>query len=119
MRLYPLLLALALTSCSLWSGIGDMRCEYLEEPVCIDRPDPRLSWSSRSDYAYARVVVASSRRLLRKPDVWDSGQIAGDRAHLDSVLVPFRKYYWKVETTDVDGKHRRVSPVGHFFFFFF
>ena len=114
MRLSPLLLALVLTSCSLWSGIGDMRCEYLEEPVCIDRPDPRLSWSSRSDYAYARVVVASSRRLLRKPDVWDSGQIAGDRAHLDSVLVPFRKYYWKVETTDVDGKHRRVSPVGHF-----
>lgn len=114
MRLSPLVLLIALSSCSLWSGISDMRCEYLEDPWCIDRPDPRLSWTSGADYASARVVVASSRRLLKNPDVWTSGRIAGNKAHLDSVLVPFHSYYWQVETVDADGKHRKVSPVGRF-----
>ena len=114
MRFRPLILALALSSCSLWNGIGDMRCEYLEEPSCIDRPDPRLVWSSRHDYAEARVSVASSRRLLKNPDVWDSGETAASKVRLDSVLVPFHKYYWRVETFDADGKHRRVSPVAQF-----
>ncbi|MBR6053837.1 MAG: hypothetical protein IKP46_00700 [Bacteroidales bacterium] len=114
MRFRPLLLALALSSCSLWSGIGDMRCEYLEEPSCIDRPDPRLVWSSKHDYATARVSVASSRRLLKNPDVWDSGETAATKVRLDSVLVPFHKYYWRVETFDADGKRSRVSPVARF-----
>lgn len=114
MRFRPLILALALSSCSLWNGIGDMRCEYLEEPFCIDRPDPRLVWSSRHDYAVARVSVASSRRLLKNPDVWASGETAASKVRLDSVLVPFHKYYWRVETFDADGKHRRVSPVAQF-----
>ena len=114
MKLSPLVLLLALSSCSLWSGIGDMRCEYLEEPGCIDRPDPRLSWNSKSDYATAHVAVASSRKLLDSPDVWGSGDISGAKAHLDSVLVPFHNYFWRVETFDADGKHRKVSPVGRF-----
>ena len=114
MKLSPLVLVLALTSCSLWSGIGDMRCEYLDSPYCIDRPDPRLSWTGDDDYASARVVVASSRRLLKNPDVWESGTLAGSKAHLDSVLVPFHNYFWQVETFDADGKHRKVSPVGRF-----
>lgn len=114
MKLSPLVLLLALTSCSLWSGISDMRCEYLEDPYCIDRPDPRLSWTSAHDYATAHVVVASSRKLLKNPDVWDSGKSSVSKVHLDSVLVPFHNYFWRVETFDADGKHRRVSPVGRF-----
>lgn len=89
----------------------ELRTEYLENPVGIDRESPRLYWKLDADHRGAaqsayRVLVASSEDRLREgeADVWDSGRVAsGQSAH-----VPFqgrklesgKRYYWKVRTWD-------------------
>ena len=61
---------------------GNLRCEYRADPLGIDVPQPRLSWTLQADRrgdvqtAY-RVLAASTRRCSGKytGDLWDSGQI--------------------------------------------
>ncbi len=63
-----------------------LRCEYLENPLGMDEPRPRLSWQVRdprrgaAQRAY-QVRVATSKRLLEEgsADVWDSGKVESDR----------------------------------------
>src|SRR5208283_4733300 len=63
--------------------VGDLRCEYLCNPLGIDVAAPRLSWVLESDQRGQRqdayqVLVASSPDLLaqEKGDLWDSGKVA-------------------------------------------
>lgn len=63
----------------------ELRCEYRQNPLGIDAPNPRLSWvlhgsgaaRSRNQTAY-RILVASSKALLARNqgDLWDSGKVA-------------------------------------------
>lgn len=92
-----------------------LRCDYLDNPLGIDNPAPRLSWGSDSvernwrQSAY-QVLVASTPEHLRggKPDVWDSGK----QASAESVGIPYagprlesgRRYYWTVKVWDTGGK---------------
>lgn len=87
--------------------LGNLRCEYLVNPLGIDAATPRLSWTLQSgrrgvlQKAY-QILVASSPELLAKDqgDLWDSGQVASDQ----SIQVPYKgkaltsKQYchWKV-----------------------
>ena len=59
----------------------DLRCEYLENPLGIDRAAPQLSWQSDNTernwtQAAYQVLVSSSLDRLRAgiADVWDSGK---------------------------------------------
>ncbi|NUN98162.1 MAG: family 78 glycoside hydrolase catalytic domain [Candidatus Omnitrophica bacterium] len=95
--------------------IEGLRCEYREEPLGIDMPDPRLSWRLVSDRFGAaqqahQVLVASRADLLEpgKADLWDSGLIATDQ----SVQVPYRgkpltsgaRCFWRVRVRDDAGR---------------
>ncbi|MCX6879411.1 MAG: family 78 glycoside hydrolase catalytic domain [Verrucomicrobia bacterium] len=103
----------------------DMRCEYLENPLGIDAPKPRLSWKLKTgnpetekgikQTAY-QVLVASSRALLKKEqgDVWDSGKVASDQ----SVLVEYqgkplesgKQCFWKVKVWTVKAESANRKP---------
>jgi len=67
--------------------ITNLKCEYLINPLGIDKPKPRLSWRLESDQrgqkqsAY-HVLVASSLDKLDKDvgDLWDSGNVESDQS---------------------------------------
>lgn len=87
-----------------------LRCEYMQTPLCIDLPAPRLMWeitSSQQDvspYAF-QVWVASSPEKLEdgEADLWDSGKQVSD-----SQIIPYAgkplsahtRYWWKVRVWD-------------------
>ena len=73
-----------------------LRCEYLEEPLCLDTLEPRFGWwfdppeaggegatraaaaaAAGSDQAAYRIVVSSSYEdaAAGKGDLWDSGWV--------------------------------------------
>ncbi len=91
-----------------------LRCEYLENPLGIDVPQPRLSWimeaktRGQKQTAY-RVLVASSAEILAedKGDLWDSGKCESDRtthiAYGGKGLRPRMRCFWKVRVWDKDG----------------
>jgi alpha-L-rhamnosidase len=100
-------------------SLTHLRCEYKVDPLGIDSPSPRLSWTLESD---ARGVVQAAYRIQVAPDeakwngpavVWDTGKVASDR----SVHVPYegpalesgRRYHWRVRVWDGDDRASRWS----------
>src|SRR5260221_1382226 len=64
-----------------------LRCEYFENPLCIDTAQPRLSWWVVDSRRNARqsayqILVASSQANLSqdKGDIWDSQKIQLDQS---------------------------------------
>ena len=94
---------------------GNLRCEYLADPLGIDVVQPRLSWVVESalrgekQTAY-QILVASAPDLLAagKADMWDSGKVAGDAtsqvAYSGAALNSRSQCFWKVRSWDKDGK---------------
>jgi alpha-L-rhamnosidase len=92
-----------------------LRCEYLENPLGIDKASPHLSWQSDniernwSQSAY-EILVASSAELLRagNADIWDSGKTTSAEsvgiAYRGPALESRRRYYWKVRAWDEGGQ---------------
>jgi alpha-L-rhamnosidase len=92
-----------------------LRCEYLENPLGIDKASPRLSWQSDNverdwkQSAY-EILVASSAELLHtgNADIWDSGKISSAEsvgiAYRGPALESRRRYYWKVRAWDAHGQ---------------
>jgi alpha-L-rhamnosidase len=92
-----------------------LRCEYRQNPLGIDAPQPHLSWQSDNTernwkQAAYQILVASSVELLRagRPDVWDSGKTESD----ESVAIAYKgpspesrkRYYWAVRVWDAAGQ---------------
>jgi alpha-L-rhamnosidase len=106
-------------------GPADLRCEYLENPLGIDSPKPRLSWRLDSSVrgqrqtAY-RVLVASSPEKLKDNlgDLWDTGKVASDQStHVDYGGKPLEssaQCFWKVIVWDKDGKASTTSKSAMF-----
>lgn len=96
----------------------NLRCEYLENPLGVDVPQPRFFWvlehSERGEVqaAYQIVVAASGGALDRNEgDQWDSGKVPSDESiqvvYAGRTLASGRRYYWKVRYWD---KEDRASP---------
>jgi len=98
-----------------------LRCEYLDDPLGIDVPQPRLSWTlvsserGQRQSAYQVLVAGSSERLAAgQGDLWDSGRVEGD----ETVLVPYagrplasrQRCFWMVRVWDRDGHGPAESP---------
>ena len=112
-----------------WEGasirVGDLRCEYAADPLGIDVPRPRFSWTLASEErgqvqtAY-RILVASSLRKLSAGfiDKWDSGKVESARP----INVPYEGpalssgeiCYWKVRCWDKAGKPSDYSGPAKF-----
>ena len=110
-------------TCALCAGaatLSGLRCEYAENPLGIDVPHPRLSWTINSErrgeaQAAYQVLVASSRELLNadRGDVWDTGKVMSDQ----SINVPYggsplrsrQRCFWKVRIWDREGRATAYS----------
>src|SRR6202008_4777317 len=86
------------------SGPVHLRCEYLENPMGVEKTAPQLSWQMKSternwEQAAYEVGVASSQEALQngKADVWDSGRTAGNESvgirYVGHKLQSRRRYF--------------------------
>lgn len=102
-------------------SVTRLRCEYLENPLGLDEPHPRLSWALRTETLGARQTayhlrVASSAALLEngEADLWDTGRVESNRsiqhAYRGEELTAGQACYWQVEVWNEAGKSV-VSPV--------
>ena len=92
-----------------------LRCEYLESPLGIDEPYPRLTWRVESvargqkQSAY-RILVAGDERTLDRGegDLWDLGKVASEQtvnvAYAGKALTSRQSCFWKVKVWDQDGR---------------
>src|ERR1039457_3407096 len=91
-----------------------LRCEYLDNPLGIDTPQPRLSWvlesTQRAEKQTAyQILAASSEALLKSDtgDLWDTGKVASDQTlhvvYAGKTLGSSQRCYWKVRAWDKDG----------------
>ncbi len=109
------------TSCCV--APGDLRCEYLVNPLGIDQPRPRLAWKllplaederGQRQSAY-RVLVASERSLLEQDqgDLWDTGRVESDQsihvAYAGRPLASRMPCWWKVRVWDQENQPSRWS----------
>lgn len=97
--------------------LGQLRCEYLNNPQGLDARHPRLSWTlvptdpkdrGQRQRSY-RLLVASKAALLARDvgDLWDTGEVASDQ----SVDLPYegkplrsgQECFWKVRVRDNKG----------------
>ncbi len=94
--------------------VSELKCEFQENPLGIDRLNPLLQWKMYDDRRGAKqlayqVIVASSPDLLKKDngDIWDSGRVESDQSvHIKfegAALESREDYFWKVRIWDQDG----------------
>jgi alpha-L-rhamnosidase len=91
-----------------------LKCEFAENPLGIDVPQPRLSWQVSSaergerQTAY-QILVATSTNLLARDagDLWDSGKVVSDETlHLRYAGTPLttsQQVWWQVRVWDRGG----------------
>lgn len=95
-------------------SVGEMKTEYLENPLGIDIEKPRFSWKlngegrNRFQSAYQIVVSSSTHKLNAGDwDIWDSGKVSSNRTNQivyeGASLQSGSKYFWKVKTWDESG----------------
>jgi alpha-L-rhamnosidase len=97
------------------SGARELKCEFQENPLGIDRAQPLLQWKMNDDRRGAKqtawqVLVSSSPEMAgnQEGDVWDSGKTDTEQ----SVHIPYagpaletgKTYYWQVRIWDKDGE---------------
>ncbi|HCY42926.1 MAG TPA: hypothetical protein DHV48_16545 [Prolixibacteraceae bacterium] len=92
-----------------------LTCEYLQNPLVVDVAQPRLAWINivekgergQIQTAY-QIRVATSKKLLEKPDLWDSQKVSGEvnnRVKYAGKPLPSRtECWWQVRVWDKDGK---------------
>ncbi|MBN2507811.1 MAG: family 78 glycoside hydrolase catalytic domain [Verrucomicrobia bacterium] len=97
-----------------------LRCEYLDTPLAVQSPQPRLSWivesSERGQVQTAyRILAASTRGQLEAGggDLWDSSRVPSAQsvhvAYGGTVLRSRQPVFWKVRVWDRDGRPSRWS----------
>jgi alpha-L-rhamnosidase len=102
-----------------------LRCEFLKDPLGIDTPNPRLSWSFRpavrSQIQTAfRVLVAGSLESLQtdRGDWWDSGKVPSDRSvdvrYAGRKLASGASCWWKVKVWNKDNQESNWSESAFF-----
>ena len=93
--------------------VGGLRCEYLINPLGVDEPRPRLSWTLSSDRRGAKqtayqIVVASTAAKLDAGDydLWDSGRVeSGEQNQIEYAGKPLASRQgcvWRVRASDGD-----------------
>jgi alpha-L-rhamnosidase len=98
----------------------NLRCEYLVDPLGIDRTAPRLSWEmvdprrGALQTAY-HVLAADDPAKLNADDgnLWDTGRVESDKstqiAYDGPPLRSRMRVWWKVRVWDREGRPSRWS----------
>jgi hypothetical protein len=106
-----------------WLGVVELRCEQDVDPLGVDAPQPRLSWTlaspERGQIQTAYQVLAASRLALLKQDqgdLWDSGQVPSDETqgilYGGRALESAQQVFWKVRVWDRSGRVAAWSRAG-------
>jgi alpha-L-rhamnosidase len=103
-------------------SVGNLRCEYMHDPLGVDMPQPRFGWelasAGKNKKQTAYQIVVSTDPALPAEDVWDSGQITGDETnqihYQGRPLKPFAYYYWRVRVWDEQEKASAWSRIAKF-----
>ena len=105
------------------ASVGELRCEFLNDPLGIDTPQPRLSWiiepgkralRDQKQSAY-EVLVASSLKQIKAGvgDLWDSGQVTSEQStevrYAGKPLWSEQECFWKVRIWDQDARAIRLE----------
>ncbi len=103
---------------------AELRCGYATEPLGIDEPAPRLTWSWRSASRSARqtafqVLVARSpgRLMPGAADLWDSGRVDDSRSGTSYGGAPLpsaTRCFWTVRGWDERGTATAFSAPASF-----
>lgn len=93
-------IATAMASCST-SGTGTLRCEYLVNPIGIDDPAPRFTWTAPDGAGKSYVVeVATSENDLKSGKLlWKSAVLPGttlSTVYNGTPLQSHTRYVWRV-----------------------
>lgn len=121
--LVPLLasaLAIAVSAAAPSTKPAMLHCESLREPLGIDTPKPMLSWQLRDSSSGAKqtayeifVFSKAPASPTTKSDIWDSGRVRSDNSagvpYEGPALLPERRYFWRVEVWNKDGKPYPLS----------
>lgn len=115
-----LLAVFALWACSVpETGVGKMKCEYMENPIGIDSRPLRFTWQLEnlpsdtvSQVAYTLEVSGDPEFLPANTHVLRAESPA-QPALFDIELKPFTRYLWRVTVTCTDG-NEYISPVSWF-----
>jgi alpha-L-rhamnosidase len=94
--------------------VGELRCEYLQNPQYVEAAQPRLSWEIQSrargtmQIAYQVLVGSSESQLAQdQGDLWDSGRVtSGLSVHVAYAGKPLesrQRCFWKVRVWDALG----------------
>ncbi|HEY4324860.1 MAG TPA: glycoside hydrolase family 78 protein [Mucilaginibacter sp.] len=103
------------------TGLQNLRCEMLENPLGIDASYPRLSWQIIGDgrninqTAY-QIIVASTLEKLNagQGDLWDSHKTLSDRSimviYAGKQLISRAACFWKVRVWTNKGQSSWSKP---------
>ena len=122
-RILFLVSVLFLASASLQAAVtvGNLRCEYAQNPLGIDVIEPRLSWVIESSdrgtmqSAYQVLVASSAEKLATGTgDLSDSGKVASDQsiqvAYAGKPLASRQRAHWLVRVWDNKGAQAASEP---------
>ena len=97
----------------------ELRCEYLVNPLGVDKSNPRLSWrladkrQGAKQSAYQIVVSSDSLALVKnKANIWNSGKQKSSAMlihYSGTSLKQQTKYYWKVLVWDKNSNESTSS----------
>jgi len=121
-RLSVLVLVLVGASTMAEVRVTNPRCEYLQNPLAIDTPQPRLSWELTAD---RRAVKQVAFQVLADTDpsalvneqkcLWDSGKITSEKTtqipYSGEPLRSGQTIYWKVRCWADNGEIAPWSDV--------
>jgi alpha-L-rhamnosidase len=101
---------------------GNLRCEYLTNPLGIDMQKPRFSWipehAGRGQKQSAYQIVISTSPEPQEGDIWDSDKVVSSQtAQIEfsgNDLESNRSYYWKVRYWDAEDTPSPYSPISRF-----
>jgi len=118
-KLFLLTVLLFLLSCQTNSSdehlhIGQLLCEYNENPIGIDTSQPQFNWILKSNQRGQkqtgyRLLVAATQQSLQKNigDMWDIKKISSNQTNAKysgKTLQSNKTYYWKLQVWDKEGK---------------
>ena len=109
------------------TSVTDLRCEYLVEPLGIDKPLPRFSWKlvdtarTRGQRQSACQIAVEAEAADGSPTravLWDSGKVASSNSvnflYGGSPLTSGRICFWKVRVWDKDDNATDWSQPARF-----
>ncbi|OXM82712.1 alpha-L-rhamnosidase [Paenibacillus rigui] len=99
-----------------------LRCEYLNNPIGLDVPNPRISWQLHSDERGVRQQAYQIQVFEQEADaggrlIWDSGKIVSEQSvhvELSGITVkPRQRYAYQVQVWDAKGSSSGWSETAY------